>query len=357
MSTNIIPETGVKASVFRRGSQPHALCLAAAFSLLGGTICLSPVSRVASADTALRAPLVAETPIPVPGAKGRFDLMEVDTSKNRLLVTHGSNSSLAVFNASTGAFIKEIATGGANGVAVDSKGGKYFVGAGEANLVAVIDSKTLLKTNEIHTTGPVDAMAFDTRRGILYAGHDDGTEVWVIDAKTEKILSSITIPEAPELVVYDPKTDRIYQNIKSDDTIQVIEPRTRSIQTHWATTPATKPHGMAIDFKTNHLFAAGANGKLVEIDVKTGAVIGQADIAPRVDEIAFDEATKRIYCASGTGVLSVVQETSMGLTALGDVTTAKGCHSVAVDPKTHAVWVAYGADESGYIMKLTVPKK
>ena len=93
---------------------------------------------------------------------------------NRLLVTHGGNQSLDVFDLTTGALIKQIPTGGANGVAVDARDGKYFVGAGDANLVAVIDSATLAKTADIPLGGPVDALAFDTKRGIVYAGHDDG---------------------------------------------------------------------------------------------------------------------------------------------------------------------------------------
>ena len=116
------------------------------------------------------------------------------------------------------------------------------------------------------------------------------------------------------------------------------------------------PHGLAIDFASGHLFDAGSNGKLVEIDLASGQVIAQADIAQRVDQIAFDAKSKRIYCASGNGTLSVLEETATGLQSLGDVTTARGCHSVTVDPNTGAVWVAYGAADGGLIMKLTAPR-
>lgn len=312
------------------------------------------LSQGAKADTPA-APLIAGTPIVVPGGMSRFDFIEVDEQNNRLLLTHSSKQSLAVFDLNTGTLIQEIKTGGANGVTIDAKDGKYFVGAGDANLVAVIDSKTLTKINEIKTAGPVDALAFDPQRGTVYAGHDDGPDVWVIDAKTEKITATITIPEAPEYVEYDPLTDRVYQNIKSNDSVQVINPETHAIEAHWATTPATKPHGLAIDFKMHHLFTAGANGKLAEIDMATGKVIAEANIASRVDQIAFDADKNRIYCASSAGVLSVVEETADGLKTLGDVKTSSGCHSVAVDPKTHAVWVAYGANDSSYIVPFTAP--
>ncbi len=325
--------------------------------LLGFGLALSPVAARAADATAPAAkpPLVAQAPIAVAGGKGRFDLLEVDAKRYRLLVPHGGNAALSVFDSESGKLIKEIPTGGANGVAIDDVDGKYFVGAGDGNQVAVVDAQTLTVTNTIPTTGPPDAMAFDPKTGTVYAGHDDGTEVWVIDAKTEKIVKSIAIPEGPEYVQYDPKTDLVYQNIKTADRVDVIDPKTQSVVAHLATAPMQSPHGLAVDFESGHLFDAGANGKLVEIDLASGKVIASADIAQRVDQIAFDAGTKRIYCASGGGMLSVVQETATGLQSLGDVPTARGCHSVTVDPNTHAVWVAYGGADGGYIMKLVAP--
>lgn len=338
-----------KSSVFHVAANP---CLDLAAKVAASLCLLTTVACSADASP----PLVAQTPIVVPGGMGRFDFIEVDELNNRLLLTHSSKKLLAVCDATSGALLGEIPTGGANGVTIDSKDGKYFVGASDANAVVVIDSKTLTKIGSIATSGPVDGMAFDSQRGVVYADHDDGTDVWVIDAKTEKIIDTITIPEAPEYVEYDPVTDRVYQNIKSNTSVQVINPATHAIEAHWDTTPATQPHGLAIDFKSNRLFIAGS-GKLAALDLTTGKVIAEAVIAARVDQIAFDAGTKRIYCASGSGVLSVVQETAAGLETLGEVKTAAGCHSVTVDPKTHAVWVAYGADGNSYIMRLTAPEK
>ena len=303
-------------------------------------------------QTPVVAPLQAGAPIAVSGGTGRFDLLDVDAPNNRLLVTHGGNKSLDVFDLTTGALLKQISTGGANGVTVDARDGKYFVGAGDANLVAVIDSATLTVTAEIPLDGPVDALAFDTKRGIVYAGHDDGTQVWAIDGATDKLVGTIQVPEGPEIVEYDAQTDRVYQNIKSQPLMLVIDPQTRAIETRVDTSPAGAPHGLAIDFTSGHLFTVG-NGKLAEVDLMTNKVIAQVEVAARVDQIAFDPTHKRIYCASGNGTLSVVQETATGMQSLGEAATARGCHSVTVDPRIGAVWVAYSVTGGGEIRKLT----
>jgi hypothetical protein len=71
-------------------------------------------------------------------------------------------------------------------------------------------------------------------------------------------------------VIYDPASDRIFQNIKSNDSLLVIDPGSNTVRQHWKTTPAKKPHGLAIDSATKRLFCAGQNGKLAVIDATSG---------------------------------------------------------------------------------------
>ena len=48
------------------------------------------------------------------------------------------------------------------------------------------------------------------------------------------------------------------------------------------------------------------NGKLVLMSQKDGHVLSSTDIPNRVDQIAYDPGTHRVYCASGTGKIAVV---------------------------------------------------
>jgi len=351
-----MPKTRVAHTSFRHQIVSFIGLNATAMGL-SATVLTGSLIHHTSAAPVPAPPLIAQQPKTVPGGAGHFDIMEVDQARHRLLVAHSSQSSLGVFDLGTGALIREIKTGGANGVAVAAAEGKYYVGAGEANLVAVINSKTLTKITDIKVTGPADAVGYNPRSHEVYAGHDDGEDVWVINSKTDKIISTVKIPAAPEFVAYDPTSNRMYQNIKSNATVVLINPATHKITARWSTVPALLPHGLAIDFKLRRLYVAGGNGKLVALEMATGKVMGQADIAPRVDQIAFDPGNKRIYCASGTGVLSVVEATAHGLRNLGNVPTGKGCHSVTVDPGAHAVWVAYGGPDHGYLMKLVPSHK
>jgi len=162
------------------------------------------------------------------------------------------------------------------------------------------------------------------------------------------------VPGKPEFVVYDPVSDRVYQNIDvSPSTIDVIDPGTNAVIATWPTAPADKVHGLAIDGSTGRLFSVGSNGKLAVIDAKTGTLITTVDVAHRVDQIAFDPNKKRVYCPSGTGVMSVVQETDSGASLIGSIAIPRHSHNVTVDPKTGDVWISYGASDSDYMEKFT----
>ncbi len=313
-----------------------------------------PLSFLAlPAFAAPAAPLIPRPPVVVPGGPGGFDWMLVDRARNRLYATHGGTKTLAVLDLKTGA-LRQVAAGDVAGIAVDPADDKVFTGGGDAKVV-VLDDKTLTKIGEIPVTGPVDDIKYDPKNGLVYADHDDGAEVWVIDAKAEKLVGAVAIPGAPEALAYDAGTDRIYQNVKPADCVDVIDPATNKVVAVWPTAPAKSPHGMMIDPASARLFSAGGNGALAVLDLKTGKVITSVAIAPGTDQIAFDPKRRRIYCAS-RGFVSVVQETAAGVRSLGDVPSPKGAHTLAVDPATGDVWVAYKNTTGSYLQRFTAAR-
>jgi DNA-binding beta-propeller fold protein YncE len=299
--------------------------------------------------------LVLEAPILVPESKGGFDYLQVDEGRRRLLANHTGNNTLDVFDLDSGQLIKHVATGKAQGVAVDERAGKYYVSVSREKLLVIVDAETLEKTGKVRLDGPADAIVLNPKDHCVYVGHDDATDLWVIDPGAKKLVASIPIPEGPEYLVYDAAGDRVFLNIKSNDSLLVIDPARHVVKEHWATAPARHPHGLAYDPATARLFCAGQNGKLAVMDANSGKVTASVDIAPGIDQIAFDPEKKRIYCASSGGSVSVVEETPNGAVSLGIVKTAPGAKTITFDPKTHAVWIAYATREHSYIRKLTAP--
>ncbi|MGI4792456.1 MAG: YncE family protein [Janthinobacterium lividum] len=326
-------------------------------------ICIALLGSLADIAVKADTPLMtAGTPVVVPGGPGHFDWMTIDAPRHRLLASHPGKGTLVVYDLKTGN-LKQLDTDGeVNGEAIDEVDSKLFVAGGNQKVV-VFDLRTLTKIGEIPLTGPADSIEFDPKNGTLYVDHDDGSEIWAISGKSEKVTGIVTIAGTPEALVYNPITDRLYQNIKPANCTQVINPSTNTVEATWSTAPMTSPHGLAIDTAAQRLFTAG-QGKVDMIDMKTGTVLSTVGIAPGyVDQIAFDSASRRLYCATsakGTPAsqISVVQETSDGsaATLLGIVTTPKGMHTLAVDPGSQAVWISYADDKDSFVEKLTVSR-
>jgi DNA-binding beta-propeller fold protein YncE len=280
----------------------------------------------------------------------------VDEARRRLLANHTANNTLDVFDLDSGKLIKQVPTGKAQGVAVVPEAGRYCVAVSREQAVVVINSQTLEKTGTIQLAGPADAIAFNPKNHCVYVGHDDGPHLWVIDTRTEKIVATIDIPEGPEWVLWDASTDRIFQNIKSNDSLLVIDPARNTIRERWATAPAKSPHGLALNAKTHRLFCAGTNGKLAVLNAGDGKLLGSADMVTGVDQIAFDAAKDRLYCPSSSGKMTVLDTSGNSVKPIGDVTTARGAKTVAFDPKTHAVWLAYAEGGKCFVRKFTPPQ-
>lgn len=300
--------------------------------------------------------LTPQTPIMVQRTPGTFDYLEVDNLYRRLLVAHTGSRTLDVIDLNNNNVLRQESVGDGHGIAVDVKDGKYFVGTSRQAFVVVLGRKFMVKDDQIPAGGPIDAIALDSKTGMLYADRASDNQIVIISAKTNKVYWSMRVGGGVlEYIVYDPVSDRIYQNVESTGEVLVIDPNANKLIAAWSAAPATQLHGLAVDGATHRLFTAGDNGKLSVMDTNTGAVIATVDIPASVDQIAFDAGRKRLYCASGIGLLSVVQETDTGAEHVADIPVPRRTHSVAVDPTTHAVWIAYGADDNDYVMKLIPP--
>jgi DNA-binding beta-propeller fold protein YncE len=289
--------------------------------------------------------LIPEMRIEVSAAPKRFDLMEVDAARRRLLAAHSQEGTLAVIDLAANKLEREVPVGQSSGVAIDPQDGKYFVGTTQG--VAVIDRDTLAKTGFISTPGPADAVIFDPQNDRLYVGHDDDGELWVVDPRQDKITGRIVIPGAPEMMAIDPQLHRLYLNIKPNNEVVAIDPGVGKIVAHWSTLPTSLPHGLALDLPHRRLFVAGHSRTISVFALPMGKSVAGIDIGPgQVDQIAFDAGARRLYCPSSGRLVTVAVASD---TVLGSVAIPQGTHSVAVDPLTHRVWIAYADKDHSYV--------
>ena len=311
--------------------------------------------------TGLAAPaadlLVPGEPVVLTGTHGKFDFLAIDSDKRRLLAAHTGNGSLDVIDLDQKALIKSVPTGAAQSSVVDTKGNRYYASVSKPPQMVIVDATKLEQVGKVPLSGPADISAFNAESGKVYVDHDDAKEVWVVDPTKQTVAATVQLPgDSPEDLGFDPAFKRLFQALKTSSVIAVIDVAENKVVASWPTAPAQAPHGMAMMPEDDAFLVAGGNGKLVMMSQKDGHVIGSADIPPRVDQIAYDAGMHRVYCASGTGKIAVVSVEKGALTNLGEVASSEGCHSIAVDPKTHTVWIAYAKGDASFVRPFTATK-
>src|ERR1019366_6360695 len=105
--------------------------------------------------------------------------------------------------------------------------------------------------------------------------HPDGTAV-VINAKTGDVVGKVVLSgTGPEGGVSDGK-GKIYINLEDKNAIDVIDTKTWKKTATWDISPCDSPTGIAMDRKTNRIFA-GCSGTSVVVDATTGKVVAQIE--------------------------------------------------------------------------------
>jgi len=79
---------------------------------------------------------------------------------------------------------------------------------------------------------------------------------------------------------------------------------------------------------------------MVVLDATTGKVVASLPVGDHIDGAAFDPALKRAYAPGGDGTLTVIQEEGQDKFAvLETVATKKGARTIAIDAKTHHLYL------------------
>jgi len=287
------------------------------------------------------AALTAGEPILLPGTQDGYDFIRIDTAANRLLLGHEGNKTFDVFDLTTRKLLKAVPTSTSQDATTDVKRGFYYVSGNDPARMVIVDSAKLEVTGEVPVPANTDLIAFNPMTGLVYECNDTAGEVWVIDPAAKKIVTTITVDgSGVEDLAFDPEYKHLYQAVKGKNTIAVIDPATNKVLESWSCAPDKGPHGIAVVPESNGLLVACA-GKLLLFDRTTGKITATATTGARVDEMTYDPGLHIAYCASRQGKISAVAVDAGKLTALGDVPDETGTGDIAVDPKTHIVWIAY----------------
>lgn len=279
--------------------------------------------------------------IPVAG-EGGWDYLTVDETARRLYVSHATK--IVVIDLDKDEIVGEINdTPGVHGIALAPKLGRGFTSNGREHKVSMVDLKTLKTLSKVDTGKNPDAILFEPGQGEVYAFNGGGKSATVIGAESGQVLATIALSGTPEFAVADPKAGRVYVNIEDKNEVVVIDTKSHQVVGTWPIAPGAEATGMAFDAAHQRLFIGCHNKLLLMIDSTSGKVVASVPIGGGVDANAFDPGTQRAFSSNGEGTVTIAHEDSPEkLTVVQTLQTERGAKTMALDTKTHRIYVAAG---------------
>jgi DNA-binding beta-propeller fold protein YncE len=272
------------------------------------------------------------------GGDGGWDYLTVDANAHRLYVSRATH--VMVLDTDSGKIAGDIPdTPGVHGIALAPDLGRGFTSNGREGTVTVFDIKTLARTNKIKVGDNPDAILYDpaTKRVFTFNGRSQDSTA--IDAVTGKVLGTIKLDGKPEFAASDAKGE-IFVNIEDKSELAAIDPNKLEVKAKWPLAPCTEPSGLSIDRKTRRLFVGCDNKMMAIVDANAGKVVATPAIGDGVDATTFDPESGFAFASCGAdGVLSVVKEDSPGNFTSENIPTQLGARTIALDAKTHNVYV------------------
>ena len=273
------------------------------------------------------------------GGEGGWDYLAADPDAHRLYVSHATK--VVVIDTSTDKVVGEIPdTNGVHGIAFAEKLGKGFISNGRDDSVTVFDLKTLKTLANVKVGKNPDCILFDPATDRVFAFDRGSSTATAIDVSDNKVLGKIDLGGHPEFAASDGK-GMVFVNLDDKSQVVAIDSKKLEAKAHWPIAPGEDPSGMAIDRKTSRLFIVCGNKKMVVMDATTGKVVGDVATGDGTDAAGFDPDAKLAFSSNGEGTLTVVREDGKDkFSVVENVTTQRGARTMAVDTRTHKVYLA-----------------
>jgi YVTN family beta-propeller protein len=268
-----------------------------------------------------------------------WDYVFVDTDGRRVYVSHGRQ--VEVLDADTFEHVGTIPdTPGVHGIAVAPEFGRGFITAGKSDSVIIFDLKSLKSISEVKVGKKPDAIIYEPSTKHIYAMNGDSDSASVINAADGKVVGTVDLGGGPEFAVADGKGN-VYINLEEKAETVHVDANALKVLDRWPLAPGKTATALAFDAETRRLFAGCRGGQLmVVVDADTGKIVSTAPIGERVDAAAFDASRNLIFMSNGGGNISIYQEAGNDkFNLIETVTTNPGSKTMALDPKTHNLFV------------------
>lgn len=272
------------------------------------------------------------------GGDGGWDYLTIDPEARRLYISRSTH--VMVMDADSGKVVGDIPeTDGVHGIALATDCGRGFTSNGRAATATMFDLKTLKVLGTVKTGEGPDAILYDPASKRVFTFNGRGNSATAIDAAAGTVAGTVDLGGRPEFAAAD-GTGRVFVNLEDKSEIAVIDSKALKVSAHWPIAPGEEPSGLSIDVKNHRLFSGCHNKMMAIVDTESGKVVATAPIGQGVDATAFDPTSACAYASNGDGTLTIIHEDDPAtFKVLENVATQRSAKTMALDPKTHEVFL------------------
>jgi DNA-binding beta-propeller fold protein YncE len=272
------------------------------------------------------------------GGDGFWDYLAFDSPTRRLFISRGTR--VMVVDVDSEKIVGEIPdTPGVHGIALAPAVGNGYTSNGMAGTISIFDLKSLQVIGHAQAEMNPDAITYDPATKRVFAMNGRSGSATAVDAVTGMVLGTIPIGGKLEFAVAD-GLGHVYVNVENKSEEVEIDSKNLTVTKHWPLDPCKGPSGLAMDAKNRRLFAGCGNKMMAVVNADSGQVIATPPIGAGVDSNQFDPGTGFAFASNGSGTLTVVHEDSPDqFRVVEDVPTQPGARTMALDPKTHEVYL------------------
>jgi len=273
------------------------------------------------------------------GGEGQWDYLTLDSQTHHLYISRSSH--VMVVDIDSGKAIGDIPdTDGVHGIALVPECNKGFTSDGQKAMVTVFDLQTLKKLIKIPVGRNPDAIIYDPASGHVFTFNGASHDITAIDPKSDTVVGTVVLDGRPEYAVAD-NQGHIYFNLEDKNQVVELDSRNLVIKARWPLAPGEGPTGISMDQTHRRLFIGCTNKLMVVMNADNGKVIDRLPIGSGVDATAFDPENELVFSSNGEGTLTIVHEDSPDkFNVLENVVTQKGARTMALDLKTHRIYLA-----------------
>jgi DNA-binding beta-propeller fold protein YncE len=316
-----------------------------------------PEARLSGASTTGNLPLRTLRDVPLTGGASRFDYQSYDPTTGRLYIAHLGDGMMTVFDTNKVTLVGDVKNlPRVHGVLAVPELHRVYASATGSNELAVIDDSSLQIVARAPAGDYPDGIAYASKAKKIYVSDLHGRSDTVIDAKTNQRVTTIALCGGAGNTQYDSVSDHIFVTVHGQNQLAEIDPNTDQVIGRYPLPGCRVCHGVIIDSEHRLAFVAcEVNEKLAVFDLEAKKMTAIHSVGADPDVLAFDEGLGRLNVSAESGIISVFDERGRNLEKIGEGFFAANAHSIAVNPRTHRVYLPLQNIGGKAVLRIAVP--